>query len=237
MRDGADQSGGSGIGAPVDGIDGKTVAVAYHRDGAGVVADRVVADGDTEVGTIVGRQEEWGLGDVGVGHVPAENIGGHHPFVGRRIHVFDEVDNGHSPLAEAGQDEGTTVIVVGEVVGEGSLHIAQSQGDALRDEAVGSEGLEGALAVVGGEVVEAAAEKGVDTDHLTIEESADAVVVGVGKVAGDTCGTRVVACLGRDNIENVDGGVAVVDIPLCGVGINGCIRNHLGELCVAVGSA
>ena len=53
----------------------------------------------------MGRQEEWGLGDVGVGHVPAENIGGHHPFVGRRIHMFDEVDNGHSTLAEAGQDE------------------------------------------------------------------------------------------------------------------------------------
>lgn len=151
--------------------------------------DGVVADGDTEVGTVVCWNEEWGLGDVGVGDVPADNIGGHHPFVGRRVHVFDEVGNGHSTLAESSQDKGAIVVEVVEVVGEGTLHIAHSQWDALRDEAVGGEGLEGALAIVGGEVVETAAEKGVDTDHLAIEERANAVVIGVGKVAGRACGT------------------------------------------------
>ncbi len=99
---GADECGGSGIGAPVDGVDGYAVVLAEHGDGARVVAHGVVADGHAEVGAVLGGADIAGLCQVVVGDAPAYHIGGHQAAVGGGVHAFQQVNHRYGPLAEAG---------------------------------------------------------------------------------------------------------------------------------------
>ena len=87
-RDGADECGGSGVGVPVDGIDGDAVALAEHGDGTVGVADGVVTDGDAKVDTIVSRMEIGGLGEVFIRNFPANDVGRYHTAEGGRVHLF-----------------------------------------------------------------------------------------------------------------------------------------------------
>ena len=152
--------------------------------------------------------------------MPADNIGGHHSAVDRGIHAFDEVNHGKSPLTEARQDEWTPLVEVSEIVGKGLAPVGHGNGHAGGNKGVGGEGLQCTLAVVGGVVVKAAGKKLVDSSHLAEEELPDAVVAGVGIVAGNTFNS-IVARLGGDDIEKVDWSIALGDIPLGAVGIVG----------------
>ena len=167
-REGADKPCGRGIGASVDGVDGHAVAAANHGDSAAVVAHGVVAYGDPTVGAVVCRTQEGGAGEVGVRHMPPDDVCRHHAAIDGGIHVFDEVDYSQCPLAETRQDEGASRVVVGKIVGKSAPHIAQGYGHPLGDKAVGGEGLQCALAVVGRIVVEIFAKQGVDPQHLTV---------------------------------------------------------------------
>ena len=116
-----------------------------------------------------------------------------------------------------------------KVIGEGSLDIGHGQGSAGKNEGVGGEGLEGALTVVGGEEIEVAGKDMVDAHHLAMEKLSDAVVAGVGIVAREIV-KGVVARFGGDNVEDVDGGIALSDVPLGGIGIIGWDRNVFNRL-------
>lgn len=60
--EGIRKCGGSGVGAPVDGVDGKAVALAEQGNGAGVVAHGVVTDHYAEVDAVLrGAQIGGGL--------------------------------------------------------------------------------------------------------------------------------------------------------------------------------
>ena len=85
------------------------------------------------------------------------------------------------------------------------------------------------MTVVRGEEIEVAGKDIVDAYHLAMEELADAVVVGVGIVAWEIV-KGVVARFGGDDVEDVDGGVALSDVPLGGIGIIGWHRNVLNRL-------
>ena len=87
-RDGADEYGRSGVGVPVDGVDGDAVALAEHGDGTVGVADGVVADGDAKVDTIVSRMEIGGLGEVFIRNFPSYDVGRYHAAEGGRVHLF-----------------------------------------------------------------------------------------------------------------------------------------------------
>ena len=87
-RDGADECGGSGVGVPVDGVDGDAVALAEHGNGTVGVADGVVADGYAKVDTIVSRMEIGGLGEVFIRNFPANDVGRYHTAEGGRVHLF-----------------------------------------------------------------------------------------------------------------------------------------------------
>ena len=87
-RDGADECGRSGVGVPVDGVDGDAVALAEHGNGTVGVADGVVADGDAKVDTIVSRMEIGGLGEVFIRNFPAYDVGRYHTAEGGRVHLF-----------------------------------------------------------------------------------------------------------------------------------------------------
>lgn len=132
-------------------------------------------------------------------------------------------------MAEASKDERTALVVVSKIVGEGFLDIGHGQGSAGKDEGVGGEGLEGALTVIRGEEIEVAGKDMVDAHHLAMEELADTVVAGVGIVAREIV-VGVVARFGGDDVEDVDGCVALSDVPLGGVGIIGWHRNVLNRL-------
>lgn len=80
--DGAEECGGSGVGVPVDGVYGDAVALAEHGDGTVGVADGVVADGDSKVGTVVCRMEIGGLGEVFIRNFPANDVGRNHAAEG-----------------------------------------------------------------------------------------------------------------------------------------------------------
>ena len=121
------------------------------------------------------------------------------------------------------------MVVVSKVIGEGFLDVGHGQGSAGKNEGVGGEGLEGALTVVGGEEIEVAGKDMVNTHHLAMEELADAVVAGVGIMAWEIV-EGVVARFGGDNVEDVDGGIALSDVPLGGVGIIRWHRNVLNRL-------
>lgn len=222
--DGACKGGRGGIGAPVDGIDGETIAIANHGNGTTVVADGVVADGDAEVGTILCGTEAGRGHKVTVGDAPANDVGSDHAAVDGGVDMFKQVDHSQRPLAETGEDEGSPLVETIEIVGKGAMHVSQSQRCAHGHKAVGGKGLEGALAVVGGVVVEVAAEDFVNAFHLAVEEGTDAVVVGVGIVAGKA-GKGVVARFGGDDVEDVDRRGAVGDVPLRSIGIDGRRRD------------
>ena len=121
------------------------------------------------------------------------------------------------------------MVVVSKVIGEGFLDVGHGQGSAGKNEGVGGEGLEGALTVVGGEEIEVAGKDMVYAHHLAMEELADAVVAGVGIVAREIV-KGVVARLGGDDVEDVDGGIAMSDVPLGGIGIIGWDRNVFNRL-------
>ena len=121
------------------------------------------------------------------------------------------------------------MVVVSKVIGEGFLDVGHGQGSAGKNEGVGGEGLEGALTVVGGEEIEVAGKDMVYAHHLAMEELPDAVVAGVGIVAREIV-KGVVARFGGDDVEDVDGGIALSDVPLGGVGIIGWDRNVLNRL-------
>ena len=116
-----------------------------------------------------------------------------------------------------------------KVIGEGFLNVGHGQGSAGKNEGVGGEGLEGALTVVGGEEIEVAGKDMVYAHHLAMEELPDAVVAGVGIMAWEIV-EGVVARFGGDNVEDIDGGIALSDVPLGGIGIIGWHRNVLNRL-------
>ena len=120
-------------------------------------------------------------------------------------------------------------ICFSKVIGKGFLDVGHGQGSTGKNEGVGGEGLEGALTVVRGEEIEVAGKDIVDAYHLAMEELADAVVAGVGIVAWEIV-KGVVARFGGDDVEDVDGGVALSDVPLGGIGIIGWHRNVLNRL-------
>ena len=83
------EGGRSGVGAPVDGVDSHAVALADEGYGTTVVAHRVVADGDSEVGTVARRDDVGGMGEVTVGDMPPNDIGGHEAAAGGGIHHLE----------------------------------------------------------------------------------------------------------------------------------------------------
>ena len=222
VGDGADKAGGGGIGTPVDGVDGKDVAVGYHGDGAVGRADGIVADGDADIVAVVGGIDAWGGIEVFLSDMPADDVGRYQAVESLIVHALEQVDDGNGPLAEAREDEGTATVEVLQIVVESLPNITQGQRHPPVDKAVGGEGLEGALAVVGGVEVEVAGEESVDARHLAEEKGSEGVVVGVGIVAGKT-GDGVVARLGGDDIEDVDGALPVDDVPLGRVGVVGLL--------------
>lgn len=224
--EGIRKCGGSGVGAPVDGVDGKAVALTEDGNGTRVVAHGIVADHYAKVGAVLrGAQVGRGI-QVVIGDFPANDIGGYQLLLRFGREVFEYFNYGHTALAEAAQDEGAAVVVVAEVVVEGVNDVAHGQRAAGRDKAVGGEGLERALAVIGGVEVEVAREKGVDSFHLAQKGLADAVTVGVGEMAVKAV-EFVIANFGRDDVEEVDRSLAVDDMPLAGVSI---VRDGRGSL-------
>lgn len=230
LRYGAHKRGRGGIGTPVDRVDGHPIALTNHGYGATVVTDGVVAYSDPKVGTVVCRTEIGGHGKVVVSNLPPDDVGGHHAVERGGIHLFEEVDNSRAALAEACQDERTPLVEVSEIVGKSLAPVGHGNGHAGGNKGVGGEGLQCTLTVVGGVVVEVAAKNLVYPHHLAVEQLPDAVVAGVGIVAGNTFNS-IVARLGGDDIEDVDGGIALGDVPLGAVGIVGLCRNYLFSLC------
>ena len=86
---GAGEDGGGGVGAPVDGVNGHAVAPTDEGYGTTVVAHRVVADGDSEVGTVARRDDVGGMGEVTVGDMPPNDICGHEAAAGGGIHHLE----------------------------------------------------------------------------------------------------------------------------------------------------
>ena len=142
--------------------------------------------------------------------------------------MLEYFDHGHAALAEACQDEGSAAAEVAEVVVEGIHYVAHGQRAAGSDKAVGGKGLQGALPIEGGEEIETAGEEGVDSYHLAQQGLTEAVEVGVREVAVETV-EFVVAYLGGDDVEDIDGSLAVDDVPLGGVVIVG--DGRCGLLC------
>lgn len=121
-------SGGGGVGAPVDGVDGQAVAVADDGYGAVGRSDAVVADGGSEVGAVVrGTYMAACGGDVVVSYFPAYDVGGHHAAVGVVAHGAQQLDHCLGALAEAHEDEGAAAVEVLEVVVEGAPHVGHGQ--------------------------------------------------------------------------------------------------------------
>lgn len=224
-REGTDKPCGRGIGAPVDGVDSHAVATANHGDGTTVVAHRVVAHRDAKVGAVLGRTQVGATSKVSVGDAPTDNVCSHHATIVGRVETLHQVHHGGSPLAETRQDERLPLVEVGQIIGKSAAHIGQGKGQPAVNKTIGGKSLEGTLAVVGRIEIEVAAEDVVHPLHLAIEEGADAVVVGVGKVARLRA-ESIVASLGGDDVENVDRGVSVGHIPLRGIRIGGRPRNH-----------
>ena len=86
---GAGEDGGGGVGAPIDGVNGHAVAPTDKGYGTAIVAHRVVADGDSEVGTVARRDDVGGMGEVTVGDMPPNDIGGHEAAACGGIHHLE----------------------------------------------------------------------------------------------------------------------------------------------------
>ena len=169
------------------------------------------------------------MGEVSFGDMPTDNVGCHHAAACGSVHLFEEVDDSYASLTEARQDEGTSLVEVSEIVGKGLAPVGHGNGHASGNKGIGGEGLQCTLTVVRGVVVKAAGKKLVDSSHLAEEELPDAIVAGVGIVAGNTFNS-IVARLGGDDIEKVDWSIALGDIPLGAVGIVGLCRDYIFSL-------
>ena len=224
-REGTDKPCWRGIGAPVDGVDSHAVTATNHGNGTTIVAHRVVAHRDAKVGAVLGRTQVGATSKVSVGDTPTDDVCGHHAAIVGRVEALHQVNHGGSPLAETCQDERPSLVEMGQIIGKSAAHIGQGKGQPTVDKTIGGKSLEGALAVVGRIEIEVAAEDVVHPLHLAVEEGADAVVVGVGKVARLRA-EGIVAGLGGDDIEDIDRGVSVGHIPLRGIRIYGRTRNH-----------
>ena len=111
-----------------------------------------------------------------------------------------------------------------EVVGESTPHIAHGKRDAFLHQVAGGERLQGALPIIRREIVQLVGHDFIHAHHLGIEQTTDAVVIGVGIMA--RCSVEeIVASLGRDNIKKVYRSMTVDDMPLGAVAIDGRLRN------------
>lgn len=160
------------------------------------------------------------MGD-GVVDGDADGVGGNEAAIGVVVHLAQQLEEDVCALAEACEDEGSSAVLVVEVVAEGASHVTEGQRQSCGGEAVALERLQGALAVVGCVVVQASADEGVDAEHLAVEWCAEAVDIGVGIVAHLSAGQLVVAGLGGDDVEDVGRCLTVGDVPLRGVAVVG----------------
>ena len=146
--------GRGGIGAPVERVDTYPVATEKGANGGGV-ADAVETDGDSRVNGIAGRDKVRGIAEVVVGDGVTDGVRGHEQAGSFRGEVFPEqVDDRFGSLAVPGEDEGTTAVVVSEIVVESGNDVTQGYRVTFVDQLFTVHPrFHGDLAVVGGKEV------------------------------------------------------------------------------------
>ena len=115
----------------------------------------VVADGDSCVGGILDGTCPRSLFDIVGGDFVPEYIGGYKALTLGGCQPLEQFDYGFATLAEAREDERTTLVVDTEKMGKSGLDVAEGYGEVAVCDGVFVEcspGVEGDVAIMGGTI-------------------------------------------------------------------------------------
>ena len=215
------QKGRRRIRAPVHRIDGESAAGRPHI--ARSILHRIVADGNARI-----------IGPPGGNDTPAfrrygrpDDIGGHHALVCLPVHLLQQIQQEHRPLAETGQDERPPAVFMFQIPRKRLPDIFQRDFQALGPKRFAHERLERALAVIGRIEVQVPAQQGIHALHFAQQGLPPVLRPGVGIVADGTFGGVIVTDLGGNDVENIGLTAPGTDIPLRNIGIVRSLRNAL----------
>ena len=142
-----------GVGTPIDWIDTHDIGSAYNGFDVANGRNDVVADGDSCVGGILDGTCPRSLFDIVGGDFVPEYIGGYKALTLGGCQPLEQFDYGFATLAEAREDERTTLVVDAEKMGKSGLDVAEGYGEVAVCDGVFVEcspGVEGDVAIMGG---------------------------------------------------------------------------------------
>ena len=199
--------------APINRIYAIKIAISNKTDLTLWRLDGVKADGNTCICTTCSRMQKATSGSIMRGNFIADDVCSHKPGCHTIGHTLHDLHHCDSTLTKACQYKGASLIKMSQIIIPAADAVLHCQRNASKSHLLSSPRLDRNLAIIRRIEIQPVGIERVYSMHLVPHTIPLVGIMGIGIVRRITA-YHVVACLGRDNIEDISLALAIGHKPL-----------------------